>query len=216
MLHQTLGRGEDGSDLIGWAGRPKVTLEVDRDARTRTSGATRENSDGPCRQRETERLHRGGHLIPITPEGSLRVPFTSTLIDQCPSEGSRDDARCRPLSKRRHHGCSAMARVSSSEARGWPAKVGLGGERAENLSYLALASLPRWCKALSQLLALRMKTWFGCAGEGVMTAEATSIVLPDAGESGDFRSTESFRSERRSRRLACPRVEVVWEVVLSG
>jgi hypothetical protein len=53
-------------------------------------------------KRETERLHRGGHLIPITPEGSLRVPFTSTLIDQCPSEGSRDDARCRPLSKERH------------------------------------------------------------------------------------------------------------------
>src|SRR6266498_2265592 len=102
LLHQTLGRGEDGSDLIGWAGRPKVTLEVDRDARTRTSGATREKSDGPCRQRETDRLHRGGHLIPITPEGSLRVPFTSTLIDQCPSEGSRDDARCRPLSKERH------------------------------------------------------------------------------------------------------------------
>ena len=112
MLHQTLGRGEDGSDLIGWAGRPKVTFEEDRDARTRTSGATREKSDGPCRQRETERLHRGGHLIPITPEGSLRVPFTSTLIDQCPSEGSRDDARCRPLSRERRR--SHMTSVFSA------------------------------------------------------------------------------------------------------
>jgi len=95
LLHQTPGRGEDGSDLIGWAGRPKVTFEEDRDARTRTSGATREKSDGPCRQRETERLHRGDHLIPITPEGSLRVPFTSTLID--PVSERRVPGR-RPLS----------------------------------------------------------------------------------------------------------------------
>jgi len=112
LLHQTLGRGEDGSDLIGWAGRPKVTLEVDRDARTRPLAQLARSPTARAANVKPSGFVGAVISFPLHRRAVCEFRLLQRSSTSVRAKGPGEDARCRPLSRERRR--SHMTSVFSA------------------------------------------------------------------------------------------------------